>query len=253
MVGEVAERDLAWIVSDNQLAIDTLQTLSPEHTPALSSRYPWDTHRITRRVVSKGTVHDSLPVTPCTTALLNTQHLGITRAGAIAMEPYQISAAVLTIVNTSRIIQQYVQYLQNRARKRRQRNYYTDEDMDTDGTACDDREIMVVLGQDQIFQDSSPNLCGYIWPIKRPSHLITDNHEMDQTVHFLLLSDGWRASPSSCHGYRQHLLSASGTLQSLRSSKLATWSKPLTFVNFIPLAARSNAMFGRAALQSLFD
>ncbi|EMP34223.1 hypothetical protein UY3_08647 [Chelonia mydas] len=55
----------------------------------------------------------------------------ITRAGAIAMEPAQISAAVLTIVNTSRIIQQYVQYLQNRARKRRQRDYYTDEDMDT--------------------------------------------------------------------------------------------------------------------------
>ncbi|XP_037767879.1 C-type lectin domain family 2 member L isoform X3 [Chelonia mydas] len=42
----------------------------------------------------------------------------ITRAGAIAMEPTQISTAVLTIVNTSRIIQQYVQYLQNRARER---------------------------------------------------------------------------------------------------------------------------------------
>ncbi|EMP29687.1 hypothetical protein UY3_13193 [Chelonia mydas] len=71
----------------------------------------------------------------------------ITRAGAIAMEPTQISAAVLIIVNTSRIIQQYVQSLQNRARKQRQRDYYTDEDMDTDGTAYGDWEIMVVLAQ----------------------------------------------------------------------------------------------------------
>ncbi|CAM4435498.1 unnamed protein product [Lepidochelys olivacea] len=63
------------------------------------------------------------------------------------MEPDQISAAVLTIVNTSRIIQQYAQYLQNRARKQRQRDYYTDEDMDTDGMACGDWEIMVVFGQ----------------------------------------------------------------------------------------------------------
>ncbi|EMP37872.1 hypothetical protein UY3_04937 [Chelonia mydas] len=74
----------------------------------------------------------------------------ITNAGAIAMEPAQMSAAVLTIVNTLRIIQQYVQYLQNRARKRQQRNYDTDEDRDTDvprNMACGDWEIMVVLGQ----------------------------------------------------------------------------------------------------------
>ncbi|EMP40707.1 hypothetical protein UY3_02044 [Chelonia mydas] len=71
----------------------------------------------------------------------------ITHAGAIAMEPDQISTAVLTIVNPSHIIQQHVRYLQNRARKLRQRDYYTDEDMDTDGTACGNREIMVVLGQ----------------------------------------------------------------------------------------------------------
>ncbi|XP_048681893.2 UBX domain-containing protein 11 isoform X2 [Caretta caretta] len=74
----------------------------------------------------------------------------ITRAGAIAMELDQISAAVLTIVNTSHIIHQYVQYLQNRARKQRQRDYGSDEDMDTDvprSTACGNWEIMVVLGQ----------------------------------------------------------------------------------------------------------
>uniref|UniRef100_A0A8C3H7H8 Uncharacterized protein n=1 Tax=Chrysemys picta bellii TaxID=8478 RepID=A0A8C3H7H8_CHRPI len=35
-------------------------------------------------------------------------------------EPAQISTAVLTIINTSRIIQQYVQYLQNRSKKRQQ-------------------------------------------------------------------------------------------------------------------------------------
>ncbi|XP_038224457.1 tRNA-specific adenosine deaminase 1 isoform X2 [Dermochelys coriacea] len=56
----------------------------------------------------------------------------ITHAGAIAMEPTQISAAVLTIVNTSHVIQQYVLYLQNQAMKQQQRDYYTDEDMDTD-------------------------------------------------------------------------------------------------------------------------
>ncbi|EMP32588.1 hypothetical protein UY3_10288 [Chelonia mydas] len=74
----------------------------------------------------------------------------ITHAGTIAMQPAQISTAVLTIVNTSRIIQQYVQYLQNWARKRQQRDYYTDEDMDTDvlrSTACGNWEIMVLLGQ----------------------------------------------------------------------------------------------------------
>ncbi|XP_073173702.1 UBX domain-containing protein 11 isoform X3 [Lepidochelys kempii] len=74
----------------------------------------------------------------------------ITRAGAIAMELDQISAAVLTIVNTSHIIHQYVQYLQNRARKQRQRDYGSDEDMDTDvprSTACGNWKIMVVLGQ----------------------------------------------------------------------------------------------------------
>ncbi|KAM9173435.1 uncharacterized protein ACDP82_000542 [Pangshura tecta] len=65
------------------------------------------------------------------------------------MEPAQISAVVLTIVNTSRIIQQYVQYLQNQVRQRQQRDYYTDEDMNTDfprSMVCDDWEIMVALG-----------------------------------------------------------------------------------------------------------
>ncbi|EMP38911.1 Casein kinase I isoform gamma-1 [Chelonia mydas] len=71
----------------------------------------------------------------------------ITCAGAIAMEPNQISTAVLTIVNTSCIIQQYVQYLQNWVRKCRQHDYYIDEDMDTEGTACGSWEIMVLLGQ----------------------------------------------------------------------------------------------------------
>ncbi|CAM4440791.1 unnamed protein product [Lepidochelys kempii] len=71
----------------------------------------------------------------------------IPRAGAIAMEPDQISPAVLTIVNTSCIIQQYVRYLQNWVRKRRQRDYYSDEDTDTDGMASGDWEIMVLLGQ----------------------------------------------------------------------------------------------------------
>ncbi|CAM5078819.1 unnamed protein product, partial [Eretmochelys imbricata] len=74
----------------------------------------------------------------------------ITHRGAKAMEPTQISTAVLTIVNTSCIIQQYVQYLQNWARKRQLRDYYTDEDMDTDvprSMTCGDWEIMVLLGQ----------------------------------------------------------------------------------------------------------
>ncbi|EMP34545.1 Dynamin-3 [Chelonia mydas] len=44
----------------------------------------------------------------------------ITHAGAIAMERAQISPAVLTIVNTSRTIQQYVQYLQNQLDNRAQ-------------------------------------------------------------------------------------------------------------------------------------
>ncbi|EMP25645.1 hypothetical protein UY3_17233 [Chelonia mydas] len=82
--------------------------------------------------------------------LMTVSRVRITHRGAKAMEPTQISTAVLTIVNTSRIIQQYVQYLQNRARKRQQRDYYTDEDMDTDvprSTACGDWEIMVLLGQ----------------------------------------------------------------------------------------------------------
>ncbi|XP_050809899.1 iron-sulfur protein NUBPL isoform X3 [Gopherus flavomarginatus] len=67
-----------------------------------------------------------------------------------SVEPAQISASVLTIVNTSCIIQQYVQYLEKQARKRRQRDYYTDEDMDTDvprSTACGNWEIMMALGQ----------------------------------------------------------------------------------------------------------
>ncbi|XP_077672613.1 uncharacterized protein LOC144264703 [Eretmochelys imbricata] len=66
------------------------------------------------------------------------------------MEPAQISAAVVTIVNTLRIIQQYVQNLQNRARKQQQRDYDSDEDSDTDvprSTACGDWEIMMALGQ----------------------------------------------------------------------------------------------------------
>ncbi|XP_048684681.1 uncharacterized protein LOC125626039 [Caretta caretta] len=66
------------------------------------------------------------------------------------MELAQISAEVLTIVNTSCIVQQYVQCLQNRVKKRQQCDRYTDEDMDTDvprSTACGDWEIMVVLGQ----------------------------------------------------------------------------------------------------------
>ncbi|EMP32819.1 hypothetical protein UY3_10029 [Chelonia mydas] len=97
-----------------------------------------------KHVTSADCVHSTKASIECRSGAL------ITRAGAIAMEPDQISTAVLTIVNTSSIIQQCVQYLQNRARKRRQRDYYTDEDMDTDvlrSTACGNWEIMVLLGQ----------------------------------------------------------------------------------------------------------
>nr|XP_048713340.1 uncharacterized protein LOC125639748 [Caretta caretta] len=66
------------------------------------------------------------------------------------MEPAQLTAAVVSIVNTSRIILQYVQNLQKQVRRRRQRNHDSNEDMDTDfsqSTGTGNLDIMVVTGQ----------------------------------------------------------------------------------------------------------
>ncbi|XP_053892576.1 uncharacterized protein LOC128841534 [Malaclemys terrapin pileata] len=66
------------------------------------------------------------------------------------MELTQLIAAVVSIVNTLRIILQYVQNLQKQARRRRQCNHDSDEDMDTDfsqSTGPGNLDIMVVMGQ----------------------------------------------------------------------------------------------------------
>ncbi|EMP42523.1 hypothetical protein UY3_00207 [Chelonia mydas] len=81
-----------------------------------------------------------------------------------SMEPGQITAAVMSIVNTSHIILQYVQNqnLQKQARRRRQRGDESDEDMDTDfsqSLAClltipdGDEQLMVtdILSMKHIF------------------------------------------------------------------------------------------------------
>ncbi|EMP35659.1 hypothetical protein UY3_07170 [Chelonia mydas] len=66
-----------------------------------------------------------------------------------SMEPAQftVTAAVVSIVNTSRII---LEYMQNWA-KRRQHKEDFDEDMDTDvpeSTGCGNWDIMAAVGQD---------------------------------------------------------------------------------------------------------
>ncbi|EMP25941.1 hypothetical protein UY3_16938 [Chelonia mydas] len=69
-----------------------------------------------------------------------------------SLEPPQITAAVMSIVNTSCIILQYVQNqnLQKRARRRQQRGDESDEDMDTDfsqSTGPGSLDILVAMGQ----------------------------------------------------------------------------------------------------------
>ncbi|EMP27253.1 hypothetical protein UY3_15659 [Chelonia mydas] len=69
-----------------------------------------------------------------------------------SMEPAQITAAVMSIVNTSRIILQYVQNqnLQKQARRRWQHGDESDEDMDTDfseSTGPGNLAILVAMGQ----------------------------------------------------------------------------------------------------------
>ncbi|CAM4684816.1 unnamed protein product [Lepidochelys kempii] len=61
------------------------------------------------------------------------------------MEPIQLTAAVVSIVNTSRII---LEYMQNWARRRQHENDF-DEDMDTDipeSTGCGNWDITVAVG-----------------------------------------------------------------------------------------------------------
>ncbi|CAM4581038.1 unnamed protein product [Lepidochelys kempii] len=68
------------------------------------------------------------------------------------MEPAQITAAVMSIVNTSHIILQYVQNqnLQKQARRQPQRGDKSDEDMDTDFSQSmgpGNLDILVAVGQ----------------------------------------------------------------------------------------------------------
>ncbi|EMP39854.1 Zinc finger and SCAN domain-containing protein 20 [Chelonia mydas] len=68
-----------------------------------------------------------------------------------SMEPAQLTAAVVSIVNTSCIILQYVQNLQKQASRRQQRDHDSDEDMDTDfsqSTGPGNLDIMVVTMND---------------------------------------------------------------------------------------------------------
>ncbi|EMP35925.1 hypothetical protein UY3_06891 [Chelonia mydas] len=61
------------------------------------------------------------------------------------MEPAQLSAAVVSFVNTSHIILQYVQNLE----RRRQHEDDCEEDMDTDvpeSTGCGNWDIMAAVG-----------------------------------------------------------------------------------------------------------
>ncbi|EMP26062.1 Olfactory receptor 9G4 [Chelonia mydas] len=69
-----------------------------------------------------------------------------------SMEPAQITAAVMSIVNISRVILQYVQNqnLQKQARRRQQRGDESDEDMDTDfaqSTGPGNLDILVAMGE----------------------------------------------------------------------------------------------------------
>ncbi|EMP37285.1 2-acylglycerol O-acyltransferase 1 [Chelonia mydas] len=64
------------------------------------------------------------------------------------MESAQLTAAVVSIVNTLHIILQYVQNLQKQVRRRRQRDHNSDEDMDTDfsqSTGPGNLDIMVLI------------------------------------------------------------------------------------------------------------
>ncbi|EMP24573.1 hypothetical protein UY3_18362 [Chelonia mydas] len=67
-----------------------------------------------------------------------------------SMEPAQITAAVMTVLNTTHIIQQYMQNLQKQASRRRQHGEESDEDMDKDfsqSTGPGNVHILVVMGQ----------------------------------------------------------------------------------------------------------
>ncbi|EMP36706.1 hypothetical protein UY3_06101 [Chelonia mydas] len=59
-----------------------------------------------------------------------------------SMEPAQLTAAVVRIVNTSHII---LEYVQNRAKKRQHKDD-RDEDMDTESTGCGNWDIMAAVG-----------------------------------------------------------------------------------------------------------
>ncbi|XP_065440268.1 3-oxo-5-alpha-steroid 4-dehydrogenase 1 isoform X5 [Chrysemys picta bellii] len=79
-------------------------------------------------------------------------HYAHRRHTTASMEPAQITAAVMSTVNTTRIILQYMQHqkLQQQARRRQQRGDGSDEDMDTDfsqSTVPGNLDIMVVMGQ----------------------------------------------------------------------------------------------------------
>ncbi|CAM5150405.1 unnamed protein product [Natator depressus] len=75
------------------------------------------------------------------------------------MEPAQITLAIRSTLNTTRIIQQYMQhqYLakQNRASRRHQRSHVSDQDMDTDfsqSTGPGNVGIMVLMGQAHVVE-----------------------------------------------------------------------------------------------------
>ncbi|EMP26103.1 Putative EGF-like module-containing mucin-like hormone receptor-like 4 [Chelonia mydas] len=82
---------------------------------------------------------------PCNSALLLSCRCHTTAS----MEPAQITAAVMSIVNTSPIIMQYMQNqnLQNQARRQQQHGEESDKDMDTDfSLSMGNLAILVAVG-----------------------------------------------------------------------------------------------------------
>ncbi|EMP37987.1 hypothetical protein UY3_04745 [Chelonia mydas] len=143
-------RSPAW---SNAELVDLISIWGEEavQTQLCSSHRNYDTYeQISQCMTERGHDRDTLQCRVKVKKLRNTYHKGCyTKA---SMEPTQITAAVRSIVNTSRIILQYVQNqnLQKQARRRRQRGDESEEDMDTDFSQSmgpGNLDILVAMGQ----------------------------------------------------------------------------------------------------------
>lgn len=119
------------------------------------------------------------------------------------------------------------------------------------------RAILYYIDRAKPFKPVPLPLSGYVHPFEKPGHLITENLYGSCTVFPSLFIRFLATLSSKCQGSLHHDTGIVFCLlqECVEICKVATLGNSLTFVKhyILDLATRSDAEFGTAACQSLFE